>query len=128
MLQVFCGVSSRKKRANVIPIQTVLILVILLSHTYYLPPRVGKKKRKRTRGVKFQTQPDADTVVSVGGETGVKQFELHTKALFFFCCCRYFLIICQHFKSGSVDDQLKYKKNTQILFQRLERNPLNRRV
>lgn len=41
MLQVVGGVSSRKKRANVIPIQTVLILVILLSYTYYLPPRDG---------------------------------------------------------------------------------------
>lgn len=83
MLQVVGGVSSCKKRANVIPIQTVLILVILLSYTYYLPPREGKK-RERTRGVKLQTQPDVDNVVSMGGETVVQQFELHTKALFFF--------------------------------------------
>lgn len=117
MLQVFCCVSSRKKRANVIPIQTVLILVILLSHTYYLPPRVGKKKRKRTRGVKFQTQSLTPTLwCQWEGKRALNSLNYTQKLCFFCCCCRYFLIICQHFKLGSVDDLLKYKKTPRSSF------------
>lgn len=47
MLRVFDSLSCRKKRADVIPIQTVLIPVILLSYTYYLPPRPEEKKKKK---------------------------------------------------------------------------------